>query len=341
MGRAIKAHLTFLFVVLVLGQLSLAGDKQNQAAELISKTLQQSNVWKQGAVQLTADVRIPSATRGPDLNLSCQVYWESADKWRIEWSGAGYVEQIVANDGKLYRNRNSSPPPIQVLALNNALAIALGNTPVAPFFQPLPSQKSKVEVSEAKIKGVSTECVEPSSIRGKVCVDPSTLHVLEYDDSGMIATYEDFVSFHDATYSRGLHLATKDGKQVADAKITITSAPQFPDGTFKPLESGVAYAYASCSDLEKSITLPKLDNKIFPHYPEAARNARQQGTVWLYAAIRENGSMDKVEALGGAAPELRKASADSVKQWKYSPGYARCGVPSAFETLISINFTLQ
>ncbi len=341
MASAISKHLMVVFVVSLLSGLSFAGDKQDQAEGLASKALQQSNVWKQGPVQLTANVRVPSATHGSDLNLECQVYWDSPEKWRIQWAGAGYSEKVVVSGGKLYRYRNSATPPIQVLALNYALAIALGNTPVAPFFQPLPSQKPKVEVSKAKVKGVSTTCVDPSFIRGKVCVDPSSLNILEYDDSGMLATYEDFASFHGATYPQTLRLTTKDGKQVADAKIAITPATQFAEDTFKLVDGGVVSNYASCADVGKRITAPKLDNKIFPHYPEAARNARQQGTVWLYASVRADGSMDKVEALGGGVPDLRNASVEAVREWKYNPPYTRCGVATPFETLISVNFTLQ
>ena len=349
MRRVISKHLTFVFAVFLLSGSSLAGDKQDRAADLALKALQKSNVWTDGPVQLTAKIRVPSVAHAPDLNLECQMYWDSAEKWRTDWTGAGYSEKVVVNGGKLYRYRNSAAPPIQVLAINNALAIALGNNPVAPFFEPEPSQKPKVEISKAKVKETSSAkvketsstCVDPSFIHGKLCFDPSNLSILQYEDSGMLATYEDFASLHGATYPQTLRLTTKDGKLIGDAKITIKPATQFAEDTFKPIDGGSVSNYSSCADVGKIISAPKLDNKIFPKYPEAARNARQQGTVWLYASVRGDGSIDKVEALGGGVPDLRNASVEAVRQWRYSPPYMRCGVPTPFETLISVNFTLQ
>lgn len=54
-------------------------------------------------------------------------------------------------------------------------------------------------------------------------------------------------------------------------------------------------------------------------YPAMARRMHVAGTVRLGVHITPDGSVSKVEVLGGH-PLLTQAAVESVKQWKYQPG---------------------
>lgn len=54
-------------------------------------------------------------------------------------------------------------------------------------------------------------------------------------------------------------------------------------------------------------------------YPEMARRMHVAGTVKLGVHISPDGSVRKVDVLGGH-PLLAQAAAESVKHWKYQPG---------------------
>lgn len=58
-----------------------------------------------------------------------------------------------------------------------------------------------------------------------------------------------------------------------------------------------------------------------PQYPAVLREGRFEGQVRLAATVLANGSVSKVETLGGN-PMLSQFAEAAVKNWKYAPGPA-------------------
>ncbi len=84
---------------------------------------------------------------------------------------------------------------------------------------------------------------------------------------------------------------------------------------------------------------PKLISSTRPVYPGAARQANIQGNVTVLANIDENGKVVGAWALNGPML-LRQAAADSVKQWKYSPGLVD-GKPAHSQVTVGVEFRLN
>jgi len=228
-----------------------------------------------------------------------------------------------------------------VLAFEEAIAMALGNNPAAPFFSPLGSQSSKTSISKEKIRGIATECVTTPTVDGTVCVDPGTSRILKYAAQQMTYEFDGHSGMGAAEFPSRISASSNHGKLLFEANISVTRSPEFAASFFDSLPQAAVSDYGDCSDLRKSIVTPKLQQVVFPKYPADARNNLEQGTVWLYASVKADGLMDKVELLGGAAPDLGKAALEAVRHWKYDPPYMRCGKASPFETLISVNFELR
>jgi TonB family protein len=65
----------------------------------------------------------------------------------------------------------------------------------------------------------------------------------------------------------------------------------------------------------------KVVHKTDPVYPEVAKRMSLSGTVKVIAVVAPDGSVKKVEPLGGS-PLLVQAAADAISKWKYAPASA-------------------
>ncbi|HTS05819.1 MAG TPA: energy transducer TonB [Candidatus Eisenbacteria bacterium] len=63
----------------------------------------------------------------------------------------------------------------------------------------------------------------------------------------------------------------------------------------------------------------KVVRRIQPEYPADARRMNLGGVVKLVAMVAPNGSVKKVEPVGGS-PLLVRAAESAVSQWKYEAG---------------------
>jgi TonB family protein len=63
----------------------------------------------------------------------------------------------------------------------------------------------------------------------------------------------------------------------------------------------------------------RVVRKVAPQYPEAARKMGLGGTVRVVAVVGPDGSVRKVEPVGGS-PILMQAAETAITQWKYAPG---------------------
>jgi TonB family protein len=79
-------------------------------------------------------------------------------------------------------------------------------------------------------------------------------------------------------------------------------------------------------------------SKVTPVYPQAAKDAKVQGSVVLDAVIGTDGNIKSLRLVSGPE-ELTRSAWDAVSLWTYKP-YLLNGVPTEVETTITVNYTL-
>jgi TonB family protein len=63
----------------------------------------------------------------------------------------------------------------------------------------------------------------------------------------------------------------------------------------------------------------RVVRRVAPEYPQAAKRIGLGGTVKIVAVVGTDGSVKKVEPVGGS-PILMQAAQTAITQWKYAPG---------------------
>ena len=91
-------------------------------------------------------------------------------------------------------------------------------------------------------------------------------------------------------------------------------------------------------NISQGVSQGLLLKKVQPIYPRNALSMRIEGSVELLATISKTGDISRVKVTSGE-PQLSKAAADAVKQWKYKP-YLLNGEPVEIQTQVTINFRL-
>jgi TonB family protein len=84
---------------------------------------------------------------------------------------------------------------------------------------------------------------------------------------------------------------------------------------------------------------PQLMVSSAPIYPALARQAHVEGQVTIEAVIDTTGKLTNMTVISGA-PLLQKAAIDSLRTWKYQPGYLN-EKPVPTKTSITVNFRLR
>ena len=90
----------------------------------------------------------------------------------------------------------------------------------------------------------------------------------------------------------------------------------------------------SCSFLYAGDTQRKIVERVEPDYPEIARKMQIRGTVKLRVWIRANGSVTRVEYLGGH-PLLGESAVNAVQKWKFEVA------PDDSTMLIEVKFSAK
>ena len=88
--------------------------------------------------------------------------------------------------------------------------------------------------------------------------------------------------------------------------------------------------------------IPKLVKQVPPKYPKAARKRGEQGTVYVRALVKKDGTLLQVTVPSGkgASPELDKAAVDAVSQWTFMPAKVK-GKPVAVWIVVPVKFSLH
>jgi protein TonB len=85
---------------------------------------------------------------------------------------------------------------------------------------------------------------------------------------------------------------------------------------------------------------PVVVKRVEPAYPEAARAAGVEGTVWAKLWIDKHGRVKEVVILKSPSDLFRQATIDAAKQWVFTPAVMNSG-PVDVWTTISFKFTLS
>jgi TonB family protein len=83
----------------------------------------------------------------------------------------------------------------------------------------------------------------------------------------------------------------------------------------------------------------RITHEVRPDYPEAARQAAEQGRVVIDAVVGSSGAVTQTKVVSGA-PVLANAAVDAVRWWRYQP-YLMNGQPIPVETTITVDFRLN
>ncbi len=84
---------------------------------------------------------------------------------------------------------------------------------------------------------------------------------------------------------------------------------------------------------------PRLVTRTVPSYPAAARQVGIEGDVAIDAVIDTDGKLTNLKVVSGA-PLLQQAALDSLRNWKYEPGYLN-DKPVAVKTSVIVKFRLR
>jgi protein TonB len=84
---------------------------------------------------------------------------------------------------------------------------------------------------------------------------------------------------------------------------------------------------------------PKLVSRSVPIYPTIAKETGVEGQVTIDAVIDSTGRLTSMKVVSGALL-LQQAALDSLRNWKYEPGYLD-DRPVPVSTSITVKFRLH
>ncbi len=306
--------------------------------ELLTKSFQQADIWRQGPLKLDAVVSLPKQGGG-EVIVEYTVSWAGPDKWRAEWTAEGLQQVAVLNNGKLSLFSNQTQPLLFAMEFENALAGLDGGNPAGPYVTspPVDWQKAKLDTSKKKIGSIDARCMAYGQPAATLCVDPATAHMLTVDADFTTYEYSDYVTVGSSSYPHTVKVTFNKQATLAEGKVTITPGEKFADSLFAAPDKATTVDFPSCADVDKNFTAPHLSKSVLPKMPDAAKKAKKSGVVWVLVTVGKDGSVTKATVLGGADPDFTAPAAEAAQQYKYTP-YMRCGQAVEFQKVLLIPF---
>lgn len=111
------------------------------------------------------------------------------------------------------------------------------------------------------------------------------------------------------------------------------AGPGFGPGEGSGLDSGPI-------EVTGEIEPPRLIYRVEPDYPAVLRAARMSGRVLLRAVVGLDGSVERVEVVTTPHEMFSRASAEAVRQWRYTPATIR-GRPVRVWFTVRVDFVLR
>jgi len=351
--------LAFVFALLAP---PVFADTNKDTHELLSKSFQQADLWKQGPVKLAAKVRRYTASAQAQ-NLEYTVYWAGPERWRAEWSGPDVQQITILNNGKLSYVTSTPELLWSGVELEAALAALDGGTPAGPYrLAPLAYENAKLHLSTKKINGIEARCLAFGKPKSTLCMDPSSGHLLTAENDLGSFAYSDYTTIGSNSYPQTVKVGSVhtsyegddyvwvgDGisyprnlkevhvkAPIEQAEVTVTRGEQFPDSLFVAPENATTADFASCAAPASNFTAPHLDKSVKAKRPDAARKNYRYGWVWVLATVGKDGSVQKTTMLSGD-PLLSPGATNAVQRYKYI-SYMRCGEATEFQQLVVVGF---
>ena len=342
MTRFSKLLLNHLLVAGMLLPAAFAGSKESPH-DMLAKSFQQSNLWNQGPVKMTAKVRLPKGD-GTDINLEYALSWASPDKWRAEWTANGFSQVTVVNGGKMSYFSSQPKQLVQLIQMEMAVAALDGGNPAGAYaVPPLDWDKAKTDATKKKVNNIDAKCLalgDPAQSELTYCIDPASDHVLTVSNTIAGAEigsfeYNDYTTVGNTSYPQSIKVNYAK-TLLEEAKIVVSRTEKFDDKMFVAPDKSTSVDWPSCPDVEKSFTAPHVSKLVPAKESDAALKAKKFGLVWVLATVGKDGSVTQATLIGGD-PDLTTAATDAVQQYKYTP-YVRCGQPVQFQQVVVVPF---
>lgn len=340
MTRSSRHILSLLVFAALLVPAAFAANKETPH-DLLAKSFQQANLWTQGPVKLTANVRLPKPDGSGEIDLVYTLSWASPDKWRAEWTANGLDQTTVLNNGKLSYLSTQAAPLVPLLQMESAIQALDGGNPAGPYaLPPIGVDKAKIDATKKKIGSVDAKCMGLGEPLQNFCVNPANAQLLTVDNSienvnfGSFE-YSNYTTVGSATYPQSIKV-NYAGKLLEEAKVTVSTEAKFADSVFAAPDKSTAVDWPACPDVSKNFTAPAVSRSVPAKMPEAARKAKKYGLVWVVAKVGKDGAVTKATSIGGD-PDLTTPASDAVRQYKFSP-YLRCTQPVEFQTVVIVPF---
>ena len=126
------------------------------------------------------------------------------------------------------------------------------------------------------------------------------------------------------------------------SRLAVMSRDAAPDVRGVDSSAGVSPLQGVLATLPRrggEAKAPELLVRSAPIYPTMARQARVEGQVVIDAVIDATGKLTNMTVISGP-PLLQQAAIDSLRTWKYRPGYLN-EKPISTKTSITVNFRLR
>jgi TonB family protein len=109
-----------------------------------------------------------------------------------------------------------------------------------------------------------------------------------------------------------------------------------------PIGEAVAPAQEVVDGKAPGVTQPKIVSEVKPQYTPQALQAKIQGTLWLNAVVRIDGTPRDIEVTKSldAKYGLDKQAVDALSQWRFEPGQ-KDGKPVPVRITVEVRFTLK
>ncbi len=235
--------------------------------------------------------------------------------------------------------------PASTTPVPQAAPSAVATTPVTTFnvstsapTTAVPTEAQPSKGAKASVPAATAPAAQTRVSKASPAVDSGKTVVAENKaPASAVASQPIIVKKGTAETAAGRSDLTSDA--LAPSMTAIATASN--GGTLPNLLSGSSGTPApvlQTLSISQGVSQGLILKKVAPSYPSNALRMRTEGSVQLLATISKKGDISSVKILSGD-PNLARAAADAVKQWKYKP-YLLDGSPVEIQTQVTVNFKL-
>ena len=113
--------------------------------------------------------------------------------------------------------------------------------------------------------------------------------------------------------------------------------PEHAEPEFRGRKLGHSLCRTNPNEAKGDLTAPEATQKVDPAYPLELMRRNVQGTVTLYAVIRNDGSVSDVRVLRGVDDQLDQYARAALARWHFRPA-TKNGAAVDLEAVVMIPF---